>query len=88
MEFVVKNVISESEIPKSLGGRRNNYEPIFEKFNRISEGKTLVIEIDKLNRSKGIKTAMDKQFGKSKHKLETRKNKESGVVTVYITRKF
>ncbi len=86
-DFEIKGIVNEKEIPSSKTGTRLNYEPLFDKFDRISSGSSVHVRLKVKSRINGIQNAFEKKYGKSKFRISTRTIKDSEELDVYIIRK-
>ncbi len=86
-DMEIKGVVREDKIPPSGSAGAVDYEPLYDKFHKISKGSAIHVETSIKSRPESIRKAFERKFGKSKATVTRRKRPKSDITDVYIIRK-
>jgi len=85
-DFEIKGIVQEKDIPEIHTQIRYDYEPLFDKFDRISSGSSVHIQIPIKRKAHALRVAFKKKYGEDKVRITSRSNQKLGVKDVYIIR--
>ncbi len=85
-DFEIKGTVRKEDIPESKRGAKKDFTELFEKFDRISDGNSIHVVVQKKHHVVTISNAFKKKYGKSKASITQRNTKGSEAIDVYIIR--